>query len=343
MFYHQYPWRVSGGGLNMTHSRRPLQAHMPTWSPTCLQDQWAFLLQSGISPASCLSYLSTLWSYQEFCLSQGFPEDPTVDTLSLYLAFKSPSVKPQTLSSYLSAICSKLELYYPSIRDAQRSHLVCKTLAGAHHVYGTPTCHKDPLLPSHLTCLILLYDSSSHFDDLLFLTLILVGFDQLLHLVELCSPDNDHLFDSHKIMKHFEVSISIHTIWLLLPSHKADKFFTGSTLLICNSNTSISPFPFLLCYIQKCDALFLWLPALWLQSDGSPPTCSWFLCHLHQHFPSSISGHSMRTGGATALAAAGIPNDHIWILGHWSFNAYQVYLCSHSHIVHACTSPTISL
>lgn len=327
----------------MTPSKRPLLARMPVWSPTRLQDQRAFLLQSGIAPSSRLSYSSALRSYQEFCLLQGFPEEPTADTLSLYLAFKSPSVKPQTLSTYLSAICSELESYYPAVRDARRSYLVRKTLAGAYRVYGTPTHRKDPLLPSHLTHLISLYHSSSVFDDLLFLTLILVGFDQLLRLAELCSPDDDRLFDSRKIMKRFDVSISLHTIRLLLPGHKADKFFTGSTLLICNSNTSISPFPFLLRYIRQRDALFPWLPALWLRSTGSPPTRSWFLRRLRQHFPSSISGHSLRAGGATALAAAGVPDDRIRILGRWSSDAYQVYLRAHTHIVHARRAPNVLL
>lgn len=190
-------------------------------------------------------------------------------------------------------------------------------------------------MPTDLNRLISFYRASSSFDDLLFLTLVLVGFNQLLCLSELCVPDDVRLFDIRRIMKRHQVSISLHTIRLLLPGHKADRFFTGSTLLICNSNISISPFPFLLRYIKKRDTLFPWLPSLWIRSNGSLPTRSWFLRQLHHHFPPSISGHSMRAGGATALAAQGVPDDRIRILGRWSSDAYQLYLRQHVHIVTA--------
>ena len=38
-------------------------------------------------------------------------------------------------------------------------------------------------------------------------------------------------------------------------------------------------------------------PQLWLRSDGSMPSRSWFLSRLHSVFPCSIGGHSMRAGG----------------------------------------------
>ena len=37
----------------------------------------------------------------------------------------------------------------------------------------------------------------------------------------------------------------------------------------------------------------------------------------------------MRAGGATALAAAGVPDDRIRILGRWSSDSYQVYIRKH--------------
>lgn len=101
------------------------------WSPSRLQSHRSFLLTSSIAPASRLTYSSALRSYRLFCSIHAIPEDPTPDTLSLFLTFKSPTVKPQTLSTYLSAICSELETFYPSIREARRSLIVRKTLAGA--------------------------------------------------------------------------------------------------------------------------------------------------------------------------------------------------------------------
>jgi len=42
-----------------------------------------------------------------------------------------------------------------------------------------------------------------------------------------------------------------------------------------------------------------------------------------------VAGHSLRSGGATALALAGTPDDHIQARGRWSSNAYQIYIRKH--------------
>lgn len=73
--------------------------------------------------------------------------------------------------------------------------------------------------------LIQLFGNSSDYDDLLFVTQHALGFDQLLCLAELCILDDKQLWDCRKLMMQFEVKCSPHSIDLLLPGHKADKFF----------------------------------------------------------------------------------------------------------------------
>ncbi|KAG2068905.1 hypothetical protein BDR04DRAFT_995848, partial [Suillus decipiens] len=46
---------------------------------------------------------------------------------------------------------------------------------------------------------------------------------------------------------------------------------------------------------------------LWPREDGSIPTCAWFIAYLRALFPDYISGHLLRVGGATSLAASGRP------------------------------------
>lgn len=189
--------------------------------------------------------------------------------------------------------------------------------------------------------LIHIYWSSNIYDEVLFLAQVTLGFSQLLRLAELCVSDNPQLHDSRKLMMHFEVHEFQTQVELLLPGHKADKFFQGHKLITLNNDEPTCPYPWLICYLRLCDAQHSWKPALWLHADGSSPTCSWFTSMLCRHFGSNISGHSMHAGGATALAAAGVPNDCIHAIGRWSSNSYQVYIQEHSIILLSQLHPTV--
>ena len=48
-----------------------------------------------------------------------------------------------------------------------------------------------------------------------------------------------------------------------------------------------------------------------------------------------VAGHSLRSGGATALALAGVPDDHIQARGHWSLDAYRSYIRKHPIMLQA--------
>ena len=252
--------------------------------------------------------------------------DPTPDTLSLFIRFKSHAIGPNSVLSYLSAVVSQLEPYHPNIRVARQSPLVCRTLAGIQCVHSHPVCRKQPLAASDLQLVSSRLHSSPNHDDLLFVAQLFVGFDQLLRLAELCISDDPCLFDAWKPMKRFDVTIQDNSVRLILLCHKADQFFEGSTLLLCPSPSPINPISPIRRYLTSRDQLFLWHSHLWVLTDGTPPTRSWFMRRLQQFFPDSILGHSMCAGGATALAAAGLPDDRIRLRGRWTSDAYQLYL-----------------
>jgi hypothetical protein len=90
--------------------------------------------------------------------------------------------------------------------------------------------------------------------------------------------------------------------------------------------------------------MFPGFPALWICENGSIPTRSWFLSYLHRHFPTTIAGHSLRAGGATALALAGFPNDRIQAAGRWSSSTFLSYIRKNPFLLqallHAPSSPT---
>ncbi|KAF9503313.1 hypothetical protein BS47DRAFT_1282181, partial [Hydnum rufescens UP504] len=59
---------------------------------------------------------------------------------------------------------------------------------------------------------------------------------------------------------------------------------------------------------------------------GSIPTQSWFISLLQSIFPKEIAGHSFHSGGVTHLALMGVPNDKIKAMGHWSSEAFRMYI-----------------
>ena len=59
---------------------------------------------------------------------------------------------------------------------------------------------------------------------------------------------------------------------------------------------------------------------------GAVPTRSFFILRLRQFFTSEVAGQSMRAGGATALAEAGVAPSIIQAAGRWASEAFLVYI-----------------
>jgi hypothetical protein len=83
------------------------------------------------------------------------------------------------------------------------------------------------------------------------------------------------------------------------------------------------------------DRSFPLRPELWLTENGVIPTRSWFLHFLRRHLSDNVGGQSLRAGGATALAEAGIPPHMVQAIGRWSSEAFQIYIRRHPVILTA--------
>jgi hypothetical protein len=93
-------------------SRQPIR---PTWTHERLVHECVIAWGMALERSSILSYSSALQSYLSFCSAHDFPPDPTPDTLSFYTVYISHFLKPNTVKSYLSGICSQLESTYPDV------------------------------------------------------------------------------------------------------------------------------------------------------------------------------------------------------------------------------------
>lgn len=89
-------------------------------------------------------------------------------------------------------------------------------------------------------------------------------------------------------------------------------------------------------YLESRDLLFPHYPELWLRVNSHIPTRSWFNARFQQIFKNrGFSGHSMRAGGATALALAGAAPQLIQAAGRWSSDEFQKYIRIHPFILQA--------
>lgn len=89
------------------------------------------------------------------------------------------------------------------------------------------------------------------------------------------------------------------------------------------------PMDALRAYLGTRDRWFGNRSPLFLDSNGRVPTRAWFLGRFHAFFGFNKSGHSMRSGGASAMAQAGIPLEIIQDTGRWSSEAFKTYVRDH--------------
>ena len=270
------------------------------------------------------SYSSALNSYLTFCRLHGFDIEPTQRTLAYYVTFQSTYINPKSVDSYLSGICNQLESHFPDVRNVRKSPMVSRALKGAKRRFGRTTMRKLPLTIDNLNSVFNALGASPPHDDVLFATQLFTGFENLLRLGELCWPDKVALRDYRKVTMRHTVEIFNDYISLFLPAHKGDAFFEGNRLII--RRTSAKAFDLFTQYLTSRDRMFRARPELWLRSDGTIPTRSWFMSRLHAFFPHSIGGQSMRAGGATALAEAGVAPALIQAAGRWSSDTFNRYI-----------------
>jgi len=193
---------------------------------------------------------------------------------------------------------------------------------------------KRALTEDDLLVLLMTYNSED-LDDLLFIAIVFSSFHALLRLGETTQLDSGSKCSSRKTTLRHSVKLTPNSFSFILPTHKADRFFESSTILIEGRNNQLDPrHPFIL-YLRARDTRFPFHAQLWLRSTGQIPTHSWVVNRLKTALGDNVAGHSLRSGGATALAIAGTPDDHIQARGRWSSNAYHVYIRKHPIMLHS--------
>ena len=309
---------------------RSRQPNRETWSLERLRLERAHALGASLERSTAKAYASAFLSYATFCEKHGFHIRPNPDTLSFYIVYMSHFIQPSSVKSYLSGICAELEAFWPDVREIRKSYLVSKTLARCMKLYSSPPHRKCALSQDDLAAIIKSTAATASHDDLLFAAIAFTGWHCLMHLGELVDADSIELRDYRKTITRRSVAsanLPRPHVSFTLPMHKADRFWEGSTVILEQRVGSLNPLPIFNSYLNSRDDRFFLFPELWLKADGRVPTRSWFINRLKALFPDdNVAGHSLRSGGATALALAGVPLARIQIIGRWSSEAFLIYI-----------------
>ncbi|KAF9031319.1 putative retroelement protein, partial [Panaeolus papilionaceus] len=235
---------------------------------------------------------------------------PTPLSLSDYVMYMSDHIKPSSVVTYLSGIIQILEPIFPDVREVRASPMVRDTIIGCKHLHSIPIARKSPLTVEIVSAIA--NSTSSSYNDILFKTMLSVGFHSLLRLGDLTDPLNPALISPAKRASRLSVKSHEDSISYILPAHKADKFFKGNTILIKNLWPQIDVVRLFSIYLKIRDSRHPFSSPLWITEDGFVPNRDFFLKRLRDAgLGVEFGGQSMRAGGATALASVGVPEQAI--------------------------------
>lgn len=307
------------------------------WSLDELVHKRSIALGLALDLASQSTYSSALNSYLTFCALHNFPIEPNPDTLSFFIVYMCHHIEPRSVGTYLSGVVSQLEPHFPNVRAVRNGMLVARTLKGCKRLRSKPIRRKQPISRDHLRVAARSLSPRSTYDDILFVSMLFVGFYGLLRLGEMTMSDSRSLRNPRKYARRSSVEWIAEGFAFWLPTHKTDTTFEGSRVVIPQKSESlVDPVSIFRRYILARDSSFLFHPFLWVRENASVPTRSWFLRRLRKLIPNSgFAGQSIRSGGATALAEDGVSPHLIQATGRWSSDTFQIYIRKNPVILQA--------
>jgi len=309
-------------------AHHPSSRHGPALPLSQLDTLASQLVLASKEASTRRGYTTANKTWRLFTTTYHLPLLPSIYSLRLYAAFlahrgiRSPA---QFFSALAWEFAAQVQGW-----DRIRSHpLVKDAILGARKLNAQPVKRSPPLLPTELLTFFTATLSAPHsHDDLLALTIAVVGFGALMRLGELVEPQHSDDRDERKYIKRSSARVvGSSEFHFHLPYHKADRSWRGSDVAILEEN-SVAGFNFIKLislYLTSRDRLPVKSKLLFIRSNGSLAPRQWFIDRLRRFAPTS-SGHSLRAGGATYLASIGTSPDFIQRMGRWSSEAVGIYL-----------------
>lgn len=259
--------------------------------------------------------------YLRFCKLYNLPPVPcNLEQAACYLSYLSLFMKYSSILTYFYGVVffHKLLGFVPP----SASHFYLKSiLSGIYREPSAPPSRKDPFRPADLVKLQRCVDFSSELELLTWVGIIVL-FRSLLRV--------SHLVVSPHVLKRGDVRFKSWGVLLRINSSKSRSSRNPVYIPIVSSrNTKFCP----VYWIRRLFSLFpKSLDSNLLSSRFCPRltySCFWkrlkTLCNRAQ-LKGNFSTHSLRRGGASALASLGIPVSDIKIRGLWASDCVFSYL-----------------
>lgn len=268
--------------------------------------------------------------FLRYCEERNLSPFPTETNLSHFVSEISREIQPSSVNGYLTGISHHFSSSYPQVLTNRMSIKVRNTVKGCQKSFSKSVKRANAMELSDLDVAASFFKLS--FDDLLFNTIMAMGFNGLHRIGELVEPDKLSLKDDRKLIKRWSLKIDEENYYVTydLPSSKTDTHFSGVPVMIPERpGIKNCPYRTIVKYAAIRDSAFPTNPFLLLRSNGYIPTRSWFMKRLQQVFGDTRSGHSLRAGGATAYARSGVRMEVIQRMGRWKSDAFESYIHGH--------------
>ena len=294
------------------------------------------------------NYRSCFKQYKAFCKGHSIQHFPiTEQTLFLFCTYLATRryrpITYKSIKGYLSAIRYKgiVKGFIISFNGMNRLYYV---LRGIKRHQGN-RLHRPPRSPITIQHLAYLHNfihtlPVSCQDKALYWSACTMAFFGLLRVSEYSCPKIQD-FHLHYQLLLRDVSFDHNAISLFIKASKSDPFRQGCHIYIGSTHNYLCPVTALKAFLRRRNLL---PGSLFTLQDGTYLTRDRLARLLKLCFRDiNINTHSFRIGGASALAAAGVPDAQIQIMGRWSSDCFVKYIrLSKSNIKNLANSMSIA-
>ena len=286
-------------------------------------------MNNGLAANSWRTYNVGFRHYLRFCGHLHLPVWPLNEyRLEIFVTSLSKSIAVKSIKVYLCGIQAhaRLQGYGNPISGMVR---LSELLRGIRRTQGDTFLRRPrlPVTPALLRRLMHgIRASHSVRDSRMLVAAVTLAFFGLLRVSEYTCP-TVRCFDRNTNLLVGDISLdpSGRLVRVKIKASKTDPFRQGGEVRVGATGTDICPVRAVREYVESRQRS---LGPAFVFENGRFLTRSYLSALLHRCLGQqvSINTHSFRIGGASAMAAAGIPAYLIQILGRWKSDAFLAYI-----------------
>ncbi len=290
------------------------------------------MVQGGLAPSTRQTYNTGIRAFHQFLSSHNISTQVPVSEFLLmsFASYYSYSCSRDTIETYIQGVRSWLidnHRFVPM--DPSNMPTLHRLLDGISlQCPVAPSVQKLPVttaLLSQMTSVL-----TSHYNDRLFFAVACLATYGLLRLGEVL-PQRPT--PGVPILRISDLRLTPTGFQLFIKKSKTDRMGNGHWAQFFSNGTPSCPFAAVISnYFVVFRKSALPSDPLFVLQDGvSEPSKVFIINKLKDTIrllgldPLQFSGHSFRRGGATSMAAAGVPDYIIKHVGRWKSDVYQIY------------------